>query len=271
MLRKFKILGHPLRFCLTTPVMNSASLELGLDLSFETVDLPPEDLPNVMATLKAGELAGVITTMPFKTPSIAFLDDSSSEVKEINAVNLILNEDGNLYGHNTDWIGAVGALKTVMPNLEGKKILILGAGGAARAATYGFKKEGATITLWNRTPEKAQECAKRMGVNWIEDLNELKEKPEVIVNATAVSNFDRQKTLIPFALWENVEVAMDAVYGKTSLFLEEAKATRVKNIISGELWFLKQVFTIFEIITGKKAPEDFMTRLTNDAKEIAKN
>lgn len=271
MLQNFKIIGHPLRFCLTTPVMNTVSKELGLNLHFETVDLLPEDLPKVMEELKTGKLSGLIATMPFKTPSIEFLDESSDEVKEINAVNLILSESGKLHGHNTDWIGAVGALKSVSPILKDKKVLILGAGGAARSASYGLKKEGANVMVWNRTPEKAKEYAERMGITWVEDLNELKELPEIIINATAVSNFDRQKTLIPFALWQNAEVAMDAVYGKTSLFLEEAKAMRIKNIISGEIWFLNQVFSTYKIITGKDAPKDFMARLTNESKEIARN
>jgi len=88
-MKKFWIIGHPLSFCLTTPVMNGALKAVDVDGEFETHDLPPEDLPKVMEKLRNGELSGVVATMPFKTPSLEYLDEASPEVKTINAVNVI--------------------------------------------------------------------------------------------------------------------------------------------------------------------------------------
>ena len=114
---------------------------MDFDGNFETHALPPEDLPKVMEKLRNGELSGVVATMPFKTPSLEYLDEASEEVKAVNAVNVILGEHSmkssglkKLHGYNTDWLGAKGAIEMVMPDLTGKKALILGAGGAARAA-----------------------------------------------------------------------------------------------------------------------------------------
>lgn len=267
--KKYLIIGHPLSFCLTTPVINGGFKELGIDAEFETLDVPPEDLPKIMERIKKGELAGAVITMPYKTPSLEFLDESTEEAKAVNAVNLVLNKDGKLVGHNTDWLGAMGALKTAVPRLKDKQILILGAGGAARAAAYGLQKEGANVAIWNRTPERAKAFAEKLGIEWVEDLRRWEKFPDLIINATASSNADRQSTLVPFPLWKNVMVAMDAVYGRTSLFLEEAKAAQVPHVISGEIWFLNQVFTVFKLITGKEGPVDLMTKLTHESKVIA--
>lgn len=267
--QKYLIVGHPLSFCLTTPVINGAFKDLGIDAEFKTRDVNPEEFAEVMGQLKKGELAGVVATMPYKTPSLEYLDESTEEAKAVSAVNLILNREGKVVGHNTDWLGALGALKAAMPNLKNKQALILGAGGAARAAAYGLKKEGANVAIWNRTPERAKAFAESMGIEWVEDMRRWEKFPDLIINATASSNQDRQNTLVPFPLWKSVMVAMDAVYGRTSLFLEEAKAAQVPHVISGEIWFLNQVFTMFRLITGKEGPVELMTRLTHESKVIA--
>lgn len=267
-MRKFWIIGHPLSFCLTTPVMNGALKAAGIDAEFETHDIEPEELPSVMEKVRSGELTGIVATMPYKTPSISYLDEASDEVAVIHAVNFVWNRDGKLHGYDTDWLGAMGALHEVMPSAKDKRVLILGAGGAARGAAYGLQKEGAHVTMWNRTLARAKEFADAIGIESIENLESIREEPDIIINATAHSSGDRQSTLVPFYLWRHVEVAMDAAYGKTSLFLEEAKAANVPNTLSGEQWFLNQVFPLFEILTGEKAPVELMRQLTIEAKEI---
>lgn len=269
-MKTYWIIGHPLSFCLSTPVMNGCFKELRIDSRFETHDIEPETLPEVMEKLKKEELAGVVATMPFKTPSIAFLDEASEEVRAINAVNVIIADKGKLKGYNTDWLGAMGAIQKVMPVLEGKKALILGAGGAARAAAYGLKKAGVHVDTWNRTPEKGKDLAQKMDLHYVDDLNQWEEEPDLIINATAYSTEERQSSLIPFRMWQRAQVALDAVYGKTSLFLEEAKAAQVPYALSGELWFLNQVIPLFKLITGKEAPVELMARLTKEAQVIQK-
>lgn len=270
-MKTFWIIGYPLSFCLTTPVMNGALKDLGMEAVFETHNVKPEEFPQVMERVKSGELTGVVATMPYKTPSVAYLDEASEEVSTINAVNLVWNKEGKLHGYDTDWLGAMGALHEIIPSAKGKRVLVLGAGGAARGAAYGLHKEGAQVTIWNRTLERAQGFANKIGIECIENLESIREEPEIIINATSHSNQARQSTLVPFYLWRNVSVAMDAVYGKTSLFLEEAKAAGVKNIVSGEKWFLHQVFPLFKILTGKEAPIELMTAFAAEAQDIQKS
>lgn len=268
-MKNYRIIGHPLQFCLTTPVMNGAFEELGLSAHFETTDIEPDDLPAVMEELRTGKLDGVVSTMPYKTPSIAFLDEATEDVRAVNAVNLIVSEEGKLHGYNTDWMGAVGAIKSELPVLKDKQVLILGAGGAARAAAYGLLKEGAHVAIWNRTPQKAKEFAEANGLEWVEEMASWNKMPNIIINATASSDQSRQSTMVPYRLWKEVELALDAVYGKTSLFLEEAKAGHVPHVLSGEIWFLNQVFPMFKILTGVEGPKGVMTKLTHASKEIA--
>ncbi|MBU0981543.1 hypothetical protein KKC94_02520 [Patescibacteria group bacterium] len=262
---KYWIIGHPLDFSLSTPVLNALFKEMGIKKEFESKDIKPSGLKKVINSLREGELKGLITTMPHKTPSISLVDKVSEEARKIDAVNLTINEKGKLVSYNTDYMGAVGALKTVLPSLKGVKIHVLGAGGAARAAAFGFQKEGALVSIWNRTPDRAKEFAEKLGIEWIEDMRTWDGKPDVIVNATSVSYQTKQSTLVPFALWEKVTTAMDAVYGKTSLFLEEANAMNVKNLLTGELWFVNQAIPMFKLITGKEAPKKRLEELTKEA------
>lgn len=267
-MKKYWVVGHPLSFCLTTEVLNGAFEALGIDSHFETKDIEPDKLVEVMQMLKTGELAGLVTTRPHKSPSIDFVEVKSEMVDATNATNLVLNKDGKLHGYNIDGLGAYRALKTVMPDLKDRLVLILGAGGAARAAAYTCKNEGAKVAIWNRTTEKAQKIAEQLGLEWVEDMRYWDSHPEVIINATALSDEPKQSTLVPFPLWARVEVAMDAVYGKTSLFLEEAKAAQVEHVLPGHLWFLKQAIRLFEKITDQDPPVELMTKLTNEADVI---
>ncbi len=267
-MKKYWVVGHPLSFCLTTEVLNGAFAELGIDAQFETKDIEPGKLVEVMQMLKTGELAGVVTTRPHKSPSLDFVEVPSKMVEATGATNLVLNKDGKLHGYNIDGLGAYRALQTVIPDLKDRLVLILGAGGAARAAAYTCKKEGAKVAIWNRTTEKAEAIAKRLDLEWVEDMRNWDSHPEVIINATALSDEPKQSTMVPFQLWERVEVAMDAVYGKTSLFLEEAKAAQVEHVLPGHMWFLKQAIRLFAKITDQDPPIELMTKLTNEAEVI---
>ena len=267
-MKHYWIIGHPLKFCLTEPVMNGAFEALGIEARFETKDVEPDDFDEVLAKVRSGELAGVMATRPYKTPVFEKLDDCDTAVEAVGAVNLALNEEGKLCGYNSDGMGALGAIKAAYPSVEGKKVHILGAGGAARAAAAALKDAGAEVSIWNRTVEKAQRVAEQLGIEWVEDMRQWDGKPDVLVNATALSDQSKQSTLVPFPLWENVDLAMDAVYGKTSLFLEEAKAMNVSHILPGEVWFLEQATHMFERITGQEAPRELMEKLTHEAQVI---
>ena len=268
-MKHYAVIGCPLKFCLSAPVFNGAFKALALEAECQTREVTPEELSAVVTELKQGALNGLVLTRPHKTPILPYLDEVSEEAKILDAVNEVVRlEDGRLKGDNTDWMGVVAACQTVIPGLSGKSVLILGAGGAARAAVYGLKKAGATVALWNRNPERAKSFAEKMDVEWVSDLAYWEGSPEIILNATDATHGEKQSTLVPFKLWGRVNLALDVVYGKTSLFLEEAKAAQVPHTLSGEVWFLEQVERVFEFLTGQSPPKELMEQLTHEAKEI---
>ena len=209
-------------------------LRLPLDASAQDIE---KNLNAAINALKEGEIDALYVKSPFKSPALSHLDLPSEASTAINAVNLIYLESGKLVGRNADYHGALGAMHTLSPSLKGKNVHVLGAGAAARAAAYVASREGAKVSIWNRTGEKAQNYAEKLGLEWVEDIRKWQGKPQIIVNATSASESSRQSTLVPFPQWEQVDLAIDAVYGaEMSLFLEEAKAMQVQHLVKGEKW-----------------------------------
>ncbi len=262
----FKILGHPLQNFILEPVMNAAFEALGMEDSFACEDVALEAFPEWKAKLQSGEVKGIFMMDPFKSPSVEWLTEVPQDIQVINAVNFVSLQNGKIQGWNLNAQGAMDCILAAMPSLKDVEVLILGAGGAGRAAAYILAKMGAQVSIWNRTGEKAKafvEGAKAAGLqmNWVEELNHFEGRPQILINATAMGDSDRQTSLAPYPVWEKVEVAMDAVYGKTSLFLEQALAAQVPHLISGEEWFLSQAVALFKRLTPgleKPVPVDVM-------------
>ncbi len=257
----FWIIGHPVASALLTPVMNGCFEVLNLEAKAETKDLDRGEYLKAMDAVREGTLKGLVVTSPYKTETVKNVDQVSEEGPAVHAVNLVLKQDGKLMGYNIDWMGAREVLKQILGDIAGLKVLVLGAGGAARAAAFACHQAGAQVAIWNRTGEKARLFAEELGLEWVEDLQEWESKPQVIINATAVSDLPRQSSLVPFPLWSEVQLALDSVYGTTSLFLEEAGAMNVAHVVSGEEWFVAQFVPFFKLITGKEAPLELVKEL----------
>lgn len=258
MTKQFWVVTYPLSYRITEPIMNAAFKQLDFEGVYDSKAVDSEGLPEVLNKLRSGELSGVSVFTPHKGPSVTLCDAVSEEAQVIGAVNYLQMEGDQLTGYNLDWEGSMRAAQSALPDLSGKHVLVLGAGGSGRAVAYFARKAGAKVTLWSRTPAKAQAFAEKIGVNWLEDLQDLKEAPHVIVNATRTSSKDRQRSLVPFALWEQVELAMESVCSATSLFLEEAKAMNVPHLIVGEDWASHQMNALLSHITGKELGSDEM-------------
>jgi len=263
MKNNYWVVTNPLSYRITEPIMNAAFEALGFEGIYDSKEVPAEDLESTIEKLRSGELTGLSVFTPHKGPSTSFCDELCEEAKAIGAVNYLQMKDGKLNGYNLDWEGAKRAISTGIPDLKGKAILVLGAGGAGRAVAYFAKQEGADVYLWNRTPEKAQKFAEEIGVNWVEDLDDLTALPKVIVNATRLSSQDRQRSLVPFFLWEEVELAMESVCQNTSLFLEEAKAMNVPHLIEGEDWAAHQMNALLRHIAKKELSIEAMHEIVH--------
>jgi shikimate dehydrogenase len=258
----FGILGRPVTHSLSPAMHNAAFRHLRLNAVY--VALPVTDLPQAVSGLRGLSIGGVSVTIPFKEEIIPLIDELDHQAAQIGAVNTIVNRDGRLTGYNTDWLGAMTALKAEA-NLKGRHVLILGAGGASRAIAYGIIKEGGRVTLTDVDQARAAALVEDLGGEAIPP-GALGDCPAtILVNATPVGMApDLDGIPIVPDLLGCFEVVMDIVYQplKTRL-LKEAQA-RGAAIIDGLQMLIHQATAQFELWTGQKAPAEVMARAAYD-------
>ncbi|MEM3752932.1 MAG: shikimate dehydrogenase, partial [Candidatus Bathyarchaeia archaeon] len=156
------LIGDPVEHSLSPYIHNAAFKHLKLDFVYVTFKVSKENVREALEGARALGIRGLNVTMPLKTAVIQHLDELDPNAEKIGAVNTILNNEGKLTGYNTDGLGALEALKANGQNPAGKNILVLGAGGAARAVAFALCKDAKDMTVLNRTPEKARILAEEL-------------------------------------------------------------------------------------------------------------
>ncbi|MCS6898996.1 MAG: shikimate dehydrogenase [Myxococcales bacterium] len=213
------------------------------------------DLPAAVAALRALGLRGVGVSMPFKLNIIPLLDELEPVAAAIGAVNTVVNEEGRLIGYNTDWLGAIRALEEVRP-IRGARVLLLGAGGAARAVAYGLRERGATLSILNRNTERAAHLAEVCGASVAPPEHARSRGPyDILINATSVGMYevDPGPPILPEALHPDLLV-MDIVYKPINTALVRAARTVGAAVVHGGRMLLHQAAAQFELYTGRPAP-----------------
>jgi shikimate dehydrogenase len=253
--KKFGILAYPAEHSLS-PVMFRAA---GLD--YEVFEVGPDEFE---AFVRDRDFDGLSVSLPYKERILPFLDEASDDVEKIGACNTVLkNEDGKLSGFNTDWIGAVEALEEVGVEISGKKVIILGAGGAARAICYGLLQEGADVVVLNRDLDEARGIADDFGVE-IGLLDPIEGRDcDVLIQATSVwltAGLDVKIVPDSFVqkLGERGGVVMDIVYKPLITPLLKIADEAGCKIVTGEKMLLNQALKQYEIWTGQDAPAEVM-------------
>jgi shikimate dehydrogenase len=232
-----------------------------LGLPFVYVPFKTDDLQGATRGMRALGIRGLGVSAPFKIRILEFLDNLHPLARRIGAVNTVVNDDGLLTGHNTDVWGAVAALREAMdPN--GKRILVIGAGGAARAVVRGLVEEGAVVHVVNRTPQRAEELAEEVSavgpaaVTWagLADLAKLGEF-DALVNASSAGMPEYgpaslvEERAIPPGL-----VVMDIVYKPVHTELLQVAERAGGRVLHGGRMLLHQACRQFELYTGHPAP-----------------
>ena len=205
--------------------MHNAAYE-SLGVNFLYLPLTVEDCKNAIAGIKALNFRGTAVSMPHKQEVMQYLDKIASTAEKIGAVNTVSNDDGVLTGYNSDWIGAMEALKE-KTELKGKKVVLLGAGGTARAVAFGLKENQCQVTIFNRTPEKAKELAEEFGLEFGGGLEEIKnvEDYDILVNTTSVG-FGSEASIVDETGLKEGKVVMDVVFNPVETpLLKKAKNT----------------------------------------------
>jgi shikimate dehydrogenase len=265
------VIGDPIEHTLSPIMHNAAFNHLKLDYAFLAFKVKPAEVENAVNGMRALNILGLNVTMPHKKEVINYLDKIDQTAKFLNAVNTIHNKNGKLLGFNTDGIGALKALKENGVNPHGKRVLLLGSGGAARAIAYALVQEADELVVLNRTVEQAKELASLLERTFNKKVVGDSLSPKVIqdnlwdsdilVNATSVG-MKPNATQSPVAPeWLKPDLAvMDIVYNPIETKLDkDAKAAGAK-VISGVEMLIYQGAASFEIWTGHSAPVEVMRK-----------
>ncbi len=255
------VIGDPVEHSLSPVIHNAGYAALGIEADFVYSSrlVHPENLGNFIEEIRTKNIVGVSCTLPHKVAVMQYLDEIDPAAQKIGAVNTIVNQYGRLKGYNTDWLGAVTALDRHI-SLEGTKVAVLGAGGAARAIVYGLVSEDAEVNIYSRSIEKAETLGREFGVAFdsFDNLANVKNM-DIIVNATSVGlQPNDNKTPLPVEYIGRGQIIFDIIYTPyETRLLREAKE-RGASVIHGSEMLLQQGMAQFKLYNGYDAPEAAM-------------
>ena len=264
------VIGDPIEHSLSPTIQNAAFNHLGLDFVFLAFRVKAAGLENAMRGMRGLGIHGLNVTMPHKSAVIGCLDEVDFTVRFLDSANTILNKEGKLSGFSTDGIGALKALTENGIDLSGKKVLLLGAGGAAKAIAFALAQVG-ELAILNRSAEKAEELAETLGhmfnrkvVGGALSPDAIKttlRDSDVLVNATSAGMKPNLNQSIVAPEWLSSDLTvMDIVYDPVETKLaKDAKAAGAK-VVSGVEMLIYQGAASFEIWTGKPAPIEVMRK-----------
>ena len=271
------VIGDPVEHSLSPCFQNAAFQHLKLDFIYVAFTVKAENLGDAISGVRSLGIYGLNVTMPHKISVIKYLDELDERADRIKSVNTILNRNGKLIGYTTDGIGVLNALKYNGVDPKGKKVVILGAGGAARSASYALSEVAGELVILNRTIERARNLASKVrkligshvNVKWDglteESLRREVREADILINATPVGmSPDVNGTLVEKRLLHPDMVVFDMIYHplKTRL-LREAEEVGAKTI-NGLSMLIHQGAASFEIWTGMEAPVDVMMKAAEE-------
>ncbi len=257
------VIGHPIEHSMS-PIMHNAALkDLSLDYVYVAFNIPPNDLKKAVLGFKMFSIKGINVTIPHKENIIPYLDEIDPLAEKIGAVNTIKNEGKYLIGKNTDASGAKKALLDAGCEITGKKALILGAGGAAKAVSFAISEDLDAVYIANRTEKRAIKLAKDLtnkttikavGKNMsINTLKNLVNDVDILINTTPLGMYpDIEESPISEEILHNNLFVFDIVYNPLETrLLKEASKIGCKTL-GGLDMFVNQGALAFEWWTGKK-------------------
>lgn len=267
MLKTYAVIGDPIEHSLSPNIHNAAFRELGLDCTYIAYRIPKEELASGIEALKKIKISGFNVTTPHKIQMMKFLDKVNEECSLIGATNTVSNEDGKLIGYNTDMDGFIDPFKRRNLKIKGTNVLLIGAGGAARAITAGFAKERAKeITVANRTLQNANsliEFANKIGIDAhamaLDKVGESASDFDIIVNASSVG-LNNESSPISTKTISEKSIVYDIVYKPVNTDLIKQSKRNGATIIYGYEMLLGQAALAFKIWHKIDAPYETMKK-----------
>ncbi len=250
------LIGNPVEHSMSPIMHNIAFKKMGLN--FVYLALKVDNLEDTLKGMRALNIRGFNVTIPYKIEVMKYLNGIDKTARRIGSVNTIVNNNSYLKGFNTDWLGAIKSIEE-KTSIKGKKVVMLGAGGAARAVAFGIKNRKGNLTILNRTVEKAEKLSKEVDCNFggLDDLKHL--SCDILINTTSVGMYpNKNLSLVEKNILKNVGFVFDVVYNplKTKL-LRDAEGVGCQ-IIGGIDMLVLQGAEAFELWTGKKPDIELM-------------
>jgi 3-dehydroquinate dehydratase/shikimate dehydrogenase len=260
--RVYGVAGDPIEHSLSPAIMNAAMRRENVNAVY--LALHAKTLKDLVHCLREIPLHGLSITMPYKQAILPHLDNTDTHTSKIGACNTVVRgQDGKIYGFNTDVAGVVRPLEQRIA-LQGAHILVMGAGGAARAAVFGLKERGAEVWVMNRNTVKGQKLARQARARFVKRADLRKTAFDVIINATPVGMGNNRDTLLTEDEVQ-AKVVFDMVYDPVETHLIQIARAKGISVIPGVEMFVHQAARQFEIWTGKPAPADDMLRVVTVA------
>ncbi len=257
--RIYGVVGDPISHSLSPAIMNAAFRRENVNAVY--LALHAKTLKDLLTCIREIPIHGISVTMPYKEDILEHLDNTDSHTSKIGACNTVVRaQDGKLYGFNTDTAGVVRPLERRLNAIEGARVLVIGAGGAARAAVFGLKERGAEVYILNRSLAHAKKLAHQARARIMKRPDLKKTAFDVIINATPVGMGNPREA--PLQDKEiNARYVFDMVYDPAETRLLKLAKERGAQTIPGIEMFVHQAARQFEIWTGKPAPLDDMLRV----------
>ncbi|OFX14868.1 MAG: shikimate dehydrogenase [Armatimonadetes bacterium RBG_16_58_9] len=264
------VFGHPVSHSLSPVIHNAAISSLNIDYIYVPFHVLPENLDAAVAGVRALEIVGVNVTIPHKEKVIGLLDDIGEDARGIGSVNTVINRDGRLRGESTDGAGFLRSAEAEWGKLDGCKVVILGAGGSAKAVAFSLAQVGCEITIANRTYERAVDLSsslsavfegsscKAIGME-LEGLVREVGKADLLVNTTSVGmRPDVDSIPLPADLLRPGLLVYDLVYSPVVTRLAAEAESRGARAVTGLKMLVYQGALSFEMWTGIRPPVSVM-------------
>lgn len=248
---------HPAGHTRSPAMHNAAFAALGIDAVYLAFDVAPSVLAAAVAGARALGVRQLAVSIPHKEAMLPLCDEVDATARRIGAVNTATLREGRLVGTNTDWIGVVRAIERHTA-IQGREAVVLGAGGAARAAVFGLLERGARVRILNRTRARAERLAEELGAASSGTLDELAQhRFDLLVNTTSVGLRQDASPVQAQAIPAGC-VVLDAVYDPANTRLLRDAAALGAEPIEGKWWLVHQAAEQVRTWTGAAAPVDVM-------------
>ncbi len=259
-MKRLGVLGWPVAHSRSPAIHNAALAALGMDdWHYQRLPVPPELFEQTTRALGQAGFVGANVTIPHKHAALALADGASETARAIGAANtLSFAPDGSIAAENTDAPGLIAAIGRAP---RGLRALVLGAGGSARAAVWALREAGAAeVSVWNRTPQRAQELAGELGAQHAEQV----QPADLLVNCTSVGLREERDELAQLGLTAGTvgeyATVVDLVYRDGATALLSAARAGGSRAIDGLDVLVAQGALSFEVWTGRAAPVEEMSR-----------